>query len=107
MLTSRFTARDPKQKSTSDRSGRRTLSPGHISTSPRPSPSGYGKEHHGGDSRPLSALPVADQGQKKPAQFRLARLIASERAPTNMKLKAQAASRLNQLRDTNLRPRYR
>ena len=66
-----------------------------------------GKEHHGGDSRPFSALPVADQGQKKPAQCRLARLIVSERAPTNIRLNAQVASRLNQLRDTNLRPRYR
>src|SRR5260370_6532795 len=45
--------------------------------------------------------------KKRPAQCRLARLIASERAPTNMRLKAQVASRLNQLRDTNLRPRYR
>ena len=34
-----------------------------------------------------------------------AKLIESERAPTNIKLKAQVASRLNQLRDTNLRPR--
>ena len=39
------------------------------------------------------------------AQRRLARLIESERAPTDMRLKAQVASRLNQLRDTNLRPR--
>jgi hypothetical protein len=39
------------------------------------------------------------------AQCRLARLIASERAPTRMRLTAQVASRLNQLRDTNLRPR--
>src|SRR5215207_6214401 len=38
-------------------------------------------------------------------QCRLARLIASERAPTNMRLKAHVASRLNQLRDTNLRPK--
>ena len=38
-------------------------------------------------------------------QYRLTRLIASERAPTNMRLKAHVASRLNQLRDTNLRPR--
>jgi len=37
---------------------------GHISNSPRPSPSGCGKEHHGGNSRPFSALPVADQEQK-------------------------------------------
>jgi hypothetical protein len=39
------------------------------------------------------------------AQCRLARVIASDRAPTKMRLKAQVASRLNQLRDTNLRPR--
>jgi hypothetical protein len=43
----------------------------------------------------------------KLAQCRLARLITSERAPTNMRLKAQVASKLNQLRDTNLRPRWR
>jgi hypothetical protein len=40
-------------------------------------------------------------------QCRLASLITSERAPTNMRLKAQVASKLNQLRDTNLRPRCR
>ena len=34
-----------------------------------------------------------------------ARLIASARAPTKMRLTAQVASRLNQLLDTNLRPR--
>jgi hypothetical protein len=39
------------------------------------------------------------------AQCSLARMIASERAPTSMRLSAQVASRLNQLRDTNLRPR--
>ena len=66
-----------------------------------------GKEHHGVDLRPSSALPVAIRDKNRPAQCRLARLIASERAPTNMRLKAQVASRLNQLRDTNLRPRYR
>jgi hypothetical protein len=35
----------------------------------------------------------------------LARLITSDRAPTKTRLKAQVASRLNQLCDTNLRPR--
>jgi hypothetical protein len=39
------------------------------------------------------------------AQSSFARMIASERAPTSMRLTAQVASRLNQLRDTNLRPR--
>ena len=39
------------------------------------------------------------------AQCWLVRLIESERAPTNMRLKAHVASRLNQLRDTNFRPR--
>src|SRR5262249_6436127 len=39
------------------------------------------------------------------AQGRLARVIARNRAPTKTRLKAQVASRLNQLRDTNLRPR--
>ena len=38
-------------------------------------------------------------------QCQPAMLIESERAPTNMRLKAHIASRLNQLRDTNLRPR--
>jgi hypothetical protein len=38
-------------------------------------------------------------------QCRLARLIESDRAPTNIRLTAQVASRLNQLRETNLRPR--
>lgn len=37
----------------------------------------------------------------------VAMLKASDRAPTRMRLKAQAASRLNQLREMNLRPRYR
>jgi hypothetical protein len=37
----------------------------------------------------------------------LARVITSDRAPTKMRLKAQVVSRLNQLRDTNLRPRWR
>jgi hypothetical protein len=36
---------------------------------------------------------------------RLAMLTVSDRAPTATRLKAQVASRLNQLRDTNLRPR--
>ena len=39
------------------------------------------------------------------SQCRFARLIASDRAPTKTRLKAQVASRLNQLRDTNLRPK--
>jgi signal peptidase I len=38
-------------------------------------------------------------------QYRAARLIVSDSAPTKTRLKAQVASRLNQLRDTNLRPR--
>jgi hypothetical protein len=38
-------------------------------------------------------------------QYRAARLIVSDNAPTKTRLKAQVASRLNQLRDTNLRPR--
>ena len=39
------------------------------------------------------------------AQCRFAMPIASDRAPTKTRVKAQVASRLNQLRDTNLRPR--
>ena len=38
-------------------------------------------------------------------QCRLPMLIARDIAPTRTRLKAQVASRLNQLRDTNLRPR--
>jgi hypothetical protein len=45
------------------------------------------------------------QNDRNVAQYRLARLIASDRVPTKMRLKAQVASRLNQLRDTNLRPK--
>ena len=52
---------------------------------------------------PLASL--RSPNDRDAAQCWLARLIASERAPTNMRLKAQVASRLNQLRDTNLRPR--
>ena len=49
---------------------------------------------------------IATKAQRYDAtQYRPAKLIESERAPTNIKLKAQVASRLNQLRDTNLRPR--
>jgi len=50
---------------------------------------------------------TAIKDKKRLAQCRLARLIASERAPTNTRLEAQVASKLNQLCDTNLRPRYR
>jgi hypothetical protein len=39
------------------------------------------------------------------AQCRFAMLIASDRAPTKTRVKAHVASRLNQFRDTNLRPR--
>src|SRR6266511_542052 len=45
------------------------------------------------------------KNQRHAAQCWLARLITSDRAPTKTRLTAQAASRLNQLRDTNLRPR--
>ena len=38
-------------------------------------------------------------------QCRLVRMIPSDRAPTRMRLMAQIRSRLNQLRDTSLRPR--
>jgi hypothetical protein len=40
--------------------------------------------------------------ERDAAHCRLARLIANDRAPTKTRLKAQVASRLNQLRDTNL-----
>ena len=39
------------------------------------------------------------------AQVQLAKVITSDRAPTKTKLEAQVASKLNQLRDTNFRPR--
>jgi hypothetical protein len=44
-------------------------------------------------------------GTEMPDQCSFARMITSERVPTKMRLRAQVASRLNQLRDTNLRPR--
>jgi hypothetical protein len=47
----------------------------------------------------------AVQRDRDAAQRRLARLIAKEIVPTSMRLKAQIASRLNQLRARNLRPR--
>ena len=46
-----------------------------------------------------------ESDDRNAAQCRLARLIASDRAPTKTRLNAQVASRLNQLCDTNLRPR--
>ena len=46
-----------------------------------------------------------DRFTRLPAQCRVARMIDSERAPTNMRLEAQTASRLNQLRDRNFSPR--
>ena len=45
----------------------------------------------------------ADDGSA--GQGPLDKLNASDRAPTRMRLRAQIASRLNQLRDKNLRPR--
>jgi hypothetical protein len=56
----------------------------------------------------VNANPIGDsEANRNAAHCWLARVIASDRAPTKMRLKAQVASRLNQLRDTNLRPRYR
>jgi hypothetical protein len=52
-------------------------------------------------------LGCSDHLVRHAPQWRLVRLIASARAPTRIKLTAQIASRLNQLRDTNLRPRWR
>ena len=48
---------------------------------------------------------ICSQNDNSGDQCRLARPIANERAPTSMRLKAQVASRLNQLRATNLSPR--
>jgi hypothetical protein len=56
--------------------------------------------------RPHSDKPSPDgQSERNAAQCPLARLTASDRAPIKTRLKAQVASRLNQLRDRNLRPR--
>jgi hypothetical protein len=49
--------------------------------------------------------PFGSPNDREAAQCWLARLITSDRAPTKMRLKAQVVSRLNQLCDTNLRPR--
>ena len=43
--------------------------------------------------------------QKQSGSVLAQKLNASESAPTKMRLRAQMASRLNQLRDTNLRTR--
>lgn len=45
------------------------------------------------------------QDEQNVAQRPFARLKTSDRAPTRTRLAAQVASRLNQLRDTNLTPR--
>jgi hypothetical protein len=52
----------------------------------------------------LTQVP-ADMVGCNAAQCQLAKLITSDRAPAKTRLKAQVASRLNQLRDTNLRPK--
>src|SRR5215207_56406 len=78
-------------------------------------PADQGRSATGGGFHPEASLTVVgiDDGletlpllrnpnDRDAAQCRLARLIASERAPTTMRLKAHIASRLNQLRDTNL-----
>ena len=49
--------------------------------------------------------PSGSPNDRDADQCWLAILITSDRAPTKMRLKAQVVSRLNQLRDTNLRPR--
>lgn len=54
---------------------------------------------------PLEALALPGPPGRDAGQWPLARPIASERAPTSMRLKAQVASRLNQLRVRNVRPR--
>lgn len=45
------------------------------------------------------------EGERSAGQGPLDKLNASDRAPTKTRLNAQVASRLNQLRDTNLRPK--
>jgi hypothetical protein len=56
-------------------------------------------------------VPIGDRATTVKASYRnaahcrLAKVNARDRAPTKTRLKAQVASRLNQLRDTNLRPR--
>ena len=54
-------------------------------------------------SGPSCSKPRDVGGQSTGLSF--ARMIASERALTRIRLTAQVASKLNQLRDTNLRPR--
>ena len=56
-------------------------------------------------SRLAIICPFSNPNIRDAAQLQLAKLIASETAPTMMRLAAQLASRLNQLRETNLRPR--
>jgi hypothetical protein len=48
---------------------------------------------------------TVNASDRSAAHCRLAKMNASDRAPTKARLKAQVASRLNQLRETNLRPR--
>jgi hypothetical protein len=59
------------------------------------------------DARALRCVAerVVSQRRLQISHSELARMIESERAPTNMRLNAHVASRLSQLRDTNLRPR--
>ena len=54
-----------------------------------------------------SACPGAPESAQleMPGQYSLEKLNASEIAPAKARLEAQAASRLNQLRDTKLRAR--
>jgi hypothetical protein len=62
-------------------------------------------QHRGGSAGGaiIILLPLARRSTQ--VQCRLAKLHVSERAPTIMRLTAQVASRLNQLRDTKVRPR--
>ena len=56
-------------------------------------------------TRPAVIYPFDGPNERDAAQCWRARLITNDRAPTKIRLKAHVVSKLNQLRDTNLRPR--
>ena len=56
-------------------------------------------------TRPGGIYPVDGPNERDAAQCWRVRLITNDRAPTKIRLKAHVVSKLNQLRDTNLRPR--
>jgi hypothetical protein len=70
----------------------------------------FGRLRQQGKTRFLGLTAIGDTLHANPNDCRATqrgptRLIASDSVPTKTRLKAQLASRLNQLHDTNLRPR--